>query len=465
MEKKAKTTIHPLVLISLIVLIVTALTYVVPAGTYERAMNEVTKRVSVVPGTFKFIEQTPVSLGTFLLSFQKGIIGAANVVGFLLLIGGGFGIVNSTGAIEALMAQFITKFKSAASQNMLIFGLLTFFALSGAVYGMALEALIFAPFLMGLMVALKYDAVLGVAIPIVGTAIGYGASIMNPFNIGIAQEIAELPYLSGMWFRVVFFVVSLIVAGLYLINYAKKVKKSPELSICYGIEYDFEKIENPESVQLTKKHKNVLLIFLLSIVVLIYGAMFKSFFMNECATVFLVMGVTAGIVNGYGASEIAEHFSKGAQSMIIPVLLVSFARGIIEVLEAGQIMDTIIYYAVSPLETFSPLVSAPLMVLVQTFINLLINSGSGQAMVTMPIMVPIADLLNINRQVAVLAFQIGDGFSNMFWFTSGSVLIGLGLAKVGYMDWVKFIWKLIAILTVIGMLATSIAQFINLGPM
>lgn len=462
--EKKKTKMHPIVLIALMVVIAAILTYIVPAGSFDRAINEATGRMGVVPGTFKYVDQSPVSIGTFLLSFQKGIISAASIIGFLLLIGGAFGVVNATGAIEALMAKFIVNFKTEKSQSLLIFGLLLFFALCAAVFGMSMESLVFAPFLIALMIALKYDALLGVAIPVMGVALGYGAAFINPFNIGIAQEIAGLPYLSGIGYRVVFFIICVTTVGLYLIRYANKIKKDPTKSLCYGIEYDLNEIKDPEKVKFTNAQKRVLVVFVLSIAFLIYGAMFKGFFMNQCATVFLVMGVLAGITYGMSSYEIAENFVNGAKNLVLAALIVAVARSIMVVLESGQIIDTIIYCFVEPLKVLSPLVSAPLMVLVQSAINLLINSGSGQAMVTMPIMAPIADLLNINRQVAVLAFQIGDGFSNMFWFTSGTVMVGLGMAKLSYVDWLKFCSKLILILTIIGMSAVALAQFINLGP-
>ncbi len=462
--KKKGEGLHPLVLLALIVLIAVVLTYIIPAGTYERAVNPDTGRTEVVPGTFTFVEQSPVGVGGFLLSFQRGIINAANIMGFLLLIGGGFGIINSTGAIEALMARFIVRFKSDVGQSVLIFGLLTFFALCASTFGMAMESLVFAPFLIALMIALGYDAVLGISIPVVGCAIGYGAAFINPFNIGIAQEIAEIPYLSGMWFRIVFFVIVVTVSGLYLISYARKIKKNPEKSLCYGNTYDFKEIKDPEKVTMSAKQKLVLLVFVGAIAFLIYGAMFMSFFMNECATVFLVMGVVAGAVYGYKPGEIAEHFVNGAKGMLLAALCVAFANSIIVVIESGQIIDTIIHFATLPLEALSPIISAGLMVVVQTFIDLLINSGSGQAVVTMPLMVPIADLLGINRQVAVLAFQIGDGFSNMFWLTSGTMMIAMGLAKIGYVTWLKFVSKLMAMLMVLGVAAVAVAQLINLGP-
>lgn len=455
---------HPLVMILLIAAIAAVMTYIIPAGVYDRAMDEATGKMVVVPDTFHFVDQAPVGLGAFFLSFQNGIVSSASIVGFLLLIGGGFGVLNSTGAVDALMARAIVRFKSERSKELLIFGLLTFFALSAAVYGMSLESLLFVPFLISLMIALRFDALLAVGIPVIGCAIGYGASFINPFNVGVAQQIAELPYLSGMWYRILFFIVTVTAGGVYLIRYGLRVERDPQRSLCRGSSFDTAELHDPGSVQLTRRHKLALCVFGLSIAVLIYGAMFRDFFMNECATVFMVMGVAVGLVSGYKPSEIAEHFIEGAKGMLMAALIVAFSRSIILILEAGQIMDTIIYYAVLPLRDVDPLLTAPLMVVVQTFLNLLVNSGSGQAIVSMPIMVPIADLLHIDRQVAVLAFQIGDGFSNMFWFTAPSTMVGMSLAKVGYSDWLRFVGKLMLILMILGMAAVSLAQLIHLGP-
>ncbi len=467
MQENKKTTVkeglHPLILIAAIALVVMVLTYIIPAGSYERAVDPTTGRESVVADSFQFVEQTPVSFWDFLQSFHKGFSGAASIAGFLLLIGGGFGIVNSTGAIEALMAKIILKFKSSRGQEVLIFLLLAFFALCGAVFGMSMESLVFAPFLISLMIALKYDALLGIALPVVGTNIGYGAAFINPFNIGIAQEIAGLTYLSGMWFRIIFFVVSLLVAGAFVISYARKIKKNPEKSLTFGIKYNFPDVKNPESVVMTKRHIAVLAVFVASIAVLIYGAMFLSFFMTQSATIFLVMGIVAGIVYGMKPNGIARAFVDGSKDMVLAAILVAFANAIVVVLNSGMIMDTIIYYSTLPLMAASPSISAGLMVIVQTLINVLINSGSGQAVVAMPLMVPIADLLDVNRQVAVLAYQIGDGFSNMFWFTSGLLMSGLGILKISYVSWLKFIGKIFGTLLIIGIIFTVVAQLINLA--
>ncbi len=462
-KKKTGGGLHPLILIAAIGVVAMVLTYIIPAGSFERAVDPVTGRESVVADSFEFIERTPVNPWDFLQSFHKGVIGAASISGFLLLIGGGFGVVNKTGAIEALMAKIIVKFKSGRGQEVLIFLLLTFFALCAAIFGMSMESLVFAPFLISLMIALKYDALVGIAIPVIGTNIGYGAAFINPFNLGIAQEIAQIPYLSGMWFRVIFFVIALCIAGAFLISYARKVKRDPEKSLTFGIKYSFENIKDPEKVVMSGRHKAVLVVFALSIAFLIIGAMFFSFFMTQSATVFLIMGVIAGIVYGMRASDIATAFVDGAKEMVLAALLVSFANTIVVVLNSGMIMDTIIYYSTLPLLSVSTEISAGLMVLVQTFINMFINSGSGQAVVAMPLMVPIADILGVGRQTAVLAYQIGDGFSNMFWFTSGLLMSGLGMLKLSYVSWLKFIGKIFASLLLLGIVAVVIAQVIGLA--
>lgn len=463
-EKKKNKMLHPLVLIFFVIVVASLLTYVVPAGVYDMAKNEATGRMAVVPGSYHHVDPSPVTLGTFLLSFQKGMKSASTVVGFLLLIGGAFGIVNATGAIEALMAKFIVKFKSDKSKNILIAGLIFFFGICAGSFGMAMESLVFAPFLMALMMSLGYDALVGVSIPILGTAAGYGAAFLNPFTVGIAHSITELPMFSGMAFRVAFFIIIMIVVSLYVINYAKKIKADPTKSYCYGNTYDFNEIKDPESIKLNSKQIRVLVVFVGSILFLMYGAIFKDFFMNECATLFLFMGIIAGIVYGMNINDIAENFVDGAKTLVFAALLVGFARGITVVLQSANIMDSIIYYSVQPLKGMPSTISASFMVLIQTGINFFISSGSGQSMVTMPIMTPIADLLNVNRQVAVLAFQTGDGFSNMFWVTGGTMIAGIAMAKISYGKWIKFAWKLFVILLVLSMAAVSMAQLINWGP-
>jgi uncharacterized ion transporter superfamily protein YfcC len=460
---KQKKTIHPLIIICILVVVAALLTYIVPSGQFDRVVDENTGRTLVVADSYKPVESNPVSLGSFLLSFNNGIQGAANIIAFLMLIGGAFGVINSTGAISALMTKFIHHFKSDKSKHLLIIGLFAFFVICGGTFGMALEGLVFAPFIIMLMKKLGYDEVLGISIPVIGSAVGYATAYLNPGSLGIAQGIAELPFTSGIVLRLIFMVMLVVSTSIYFIRYAKKIKSNPELSCCYGNDYIVEENDITNN-EMTNAQKRVLIVFGLGIVFLIYGTFFKSFFMAQASTLFLFMGIISGVVYGMKPGEIAQAYTNGVKDMALPCLIVGFARAITLMMESGLIMDTIVQFATLPLKNLSPLLSAPLMVIVQTIINFFINSGSAQAVVMMPLIVPISDILEVNRQVAVLAYQIGDGLSNMIWITSNLLLVGLGIARVSYSQWIKFALKLFIINLVIGMLVVFVAQLINWGP-
>ncbi len=455
-------SLHPLVLISTLIVLAALLTYVVPAGVFDRVADPDTGRAQVVAGSYHLVEGTPVGAVSMLMSVNKGIIDSAAIISFLILIGGSFGVVNSTGAIASLMSWLVLRFKSDRGKRALIVMLISFFALCSATFGMNLEALVFVPFLIALMVGMGYDPLVGIAIPVVGCNIGYGAAFLNPFSLGIAQGIAELPFTSGAGLRIALLVAYIAIASFFIIRYADAVKNDPSKSICDG---PFDKGENSlGEKEFTAGHKRVLFVFVAAIAFLIYGTTFKSFFMPQCSTVFLVMGIVAGIANKMRAGAIADAFTNGARDMITPCLLVGFARAITNILDAGQVMDTIIYSLSSPLANLSPLVCAPLMAIVQTLVNFFVSSGSAQAVIMMPLVVPISDILEINRQVAVLAYQIGDGLSNMLWITGMLMLICIGIAKVQYLKWVQFVSKIFFSCLALGMVVLVFAQALNWGP-
>ncbi|MEG1603039.1 MAG: AbgT family transporter, partial [Cloacibacillus sp.] len=243
-----------------------------------------------------------------------------------------------------------------------------------------------------------------------------------------------------------------------------RVKEDPSASLCDRGSYEPPKSDGLSQATFTSAHKRVLVIFIASIALLIYGTSFLNFWMAQCATVFLVMGILSGVADKKSPNEIAGEFVSGVKEMVLPCLLVGFATAINSVLSSGKILDSIVYYMALPLKDFSPLVCAPLMAIVQTCVNFFISSGSAQAVVMMPLMVPISDLLGVNRQVAVLAYQIGDGLSNMFWITGMQMLISIGIAKVSYINWLKFAAKIFLSNLVVGMIVLSIAQAMNWGP-
>ena len=451
---------HTYVLLFIIIIVAALLTYVVPAGEYTRV--ERNGRQAVEPGTYKNIEQQPVGLFTVLQSFQLGMINAANIVFFVFIIGGAVQILRETKAIDAVLYKTV---KGTKKENLVIIITTVFFALLGGVMGLYEEALGFMPFAIMIALSLGYDAVVGISMGLLGLAAGFASAPINPFTVGIAQGIAELPLFSGMWYRWLFWFISVGVTIWYIIRYAKKIKKDPSKSYVQGIDYsDMELNSDSEEIKLTSARKRVLFVFVAALAILMFGVLQYGWYINELAGLFFGMGIAVGIVYGMSPNEMGEHFVAGAKYLLYGALLIGVARGIMVVLEQGAILDSIVYYLVQPLYHLPNILSAGLMVIVQTFINFFIPSGSGQAMVTMPIMAPIADLIGIKRQVAVLAFQYGDGFSNMFIPTLGATMACLGIAKIEYGKWISYVWKLLVIQLIIGLISVGGAVIIGLGP-
>jgi len=452
-----------LVLLVFLIIIAALLTYIIPAGQFNRIEDPNTGKMVVETGTFQTIDQTPISLGQLFLAVPNGMSSASTVIFFLLLIGGAFGVVNGTGALEALTASTISKSKRGKSDQLIIAGLILFFGFVSSVIGMYGETLAFIPVIVMLTISLGYDALVGTAIVMCGISAGYGAATTNPFTVQIAQGIAGLPILSGMWFRWVFWIVIMAVLIWYILSYCKKIKADPTKSLVKDIDYSDLKVNEGDDVNLTGRRKSVLVVFFGGIALLIFLMIKLSFTMPQIAAYFLLVGIISGLVYGMHVNDIVEHFMTGAKTMVYASLLVGFASAISIMMSSGKILDTIVYSISLPLQYLPNFLSAGLMVVVQAIINLFIPSGSGQAMVVMPIMAPLADVLGFSRQVSVLAFQMGDGFANLVVPTLGILMAGIGMGRVPYTTWLKFVFKLFLILITIGIVFCMIAVLIGLA--
>lgn len=459
------SNLNPLTLLFVIVILVSILTHFIPSGEYERVLDEATGKTIVIADTYKFVEADKADLASMLMSFDAGIQKAAPIISFLLLIGGALGVITSTGAIESLLNVLVKKFNDPKKKKIIIAIIMFFFLFCSSSFGMGQEMMAFAPFIIILMVSLGFDTITAIGTMILGYAIGYGSGFLNPFNLAVAQDIAGLPYPSGFQFRIALSLLLYIVAVKYMISYASKVEKDFNLSLSPEIPDEFKSKNTIEQIQIMSiQHKLVWLIFVSGLFFLIYGATMKEFYLSECATIFLSIGLLCGLVNKYSLNKIFQEFSKGAKDMAVPCLIIGFAMAITTILDTAKILDTIVYYLSLPLQNLPPVISAGGMVVVQTLINFFVNSGSTQAAITMPIMSPLAQVLGVNQQVAVLAFQLGDGLSNMMWVTCGTLMIGLGIGNINYINWFKFIIKIYSILLLIAIAAAMFAQYINFGP-
>jgi uncharacterized ion transporter superfamily protein YfcC len=322
---------------------------------------------------------------------------------------------------------------------------------------------------MGIVLAkgLGYDEVVGFGMIYLGAYAGFNVGWANIFTVGLAHQIAELPMFSGMAVRVLFHILYLSLAAFFVMKYAKMIKKDPTKSMTYdkqGTEIEKDDNLNKDEV-FGIKQKMVSLVTIISFGTIIYGSLKMGWSMNDFSVVFLIMGVASGIVGGLGMNGTANSFVKGCSGMAYAALIVGMARAISVVIQNGQIMDTLIYYISKPIVEVGPIIGANLMFLANIVINFFIPSGSGQAVTVMPIMVPIADLTGITRQVATQAFQFGDGFTNSVFPTSGTLMACLGLAKLPYDRYFKWLKWFFLIQFLFSIVSITILQLIQWGPL
>jgi uncharacterized ion transporter superfamily protein YfcC len=298
-----------------------------------------------------------------------------------------------------------------------------------------------------------------------GANIGFSGGMLNPFTVGVAQGIAELPLFSGIGLRIVGYIVLYIIAVAYVMRYAAKVKADPTKSLVYDLmQQDRGNGTVSVNVEFTTRHKVVLAVVVISFAYMIYGVMKMGWYIVELSTIFLAMGIVAALLGGVNPSGIAKSFVAGAKDIAFGALVVGIARAILVVMTKGQIIDTVISALASIVSALPSSITAIGMFWVQVIINFFIPSGSGQAATTMPIMAPLSDLVGITRQTAVLAYQYGDGFTNQIIPTSAALMGVLGMGKVPYERWFKFIWKLMVYWILAGTVMVFIAAMINYGP-
>lgn len=463
-KKKLFRVPHTYVILFTIILIMAALTYVIPAGVFNTIIDPATERTLVDPDSFHIVESTPTTFFGLWMAITKGMNQSADIIFFILIVGGAFEIINKTGAIEVLISRVAITLKG--NDKLMIPLIIFIFAIFGGTIGMSEEVIIFVPIGIALARALGYDAIVGTAMVQLGAACGFTAGFMNPFTVGVAQGIAELPLFSGIELRIAMGVIFCLVTILYLFHYAGKIKANPEKSIIADLEKQ-EKgtvIDLNNIKKLTINHILVLLTMVIGFGFIIYGVFSLGWYINEIATAFLATGVIAGVLGKMGPSRISKEFLEGARGIIFGAMVVGIARGILVVMTEGSIIDPIINSMAAFISHLPRSISVMGMYVVQVIINFFIPSGSGQAATTMPIMVPLSDILGINRQVAVLAYQLGDGFTNSIIPTSASLMAVLSLGKIPYEKWVKFLWPLMVIWIAIGAVVILIANAVAYGP-
>lgn len=438
-----------------ILFIVAILTWIIPGGEYSRVT--VDGKDIVDSSSFRYIESNPQGIAEVLISPMKGFVDAALIIGFVLLVGGAFGVFKRTEAIDSAIIAVAKAHKNSKTVRILLIPIfMILFSLAGAIFGMSEEVIPFILVFVPMALMLGYDTVTGVAIPFVAAGAGFAGAFLNPFTVGIAQNVAQLQLFTGLEYRIICWFIITATAMFFVIRYATRVKKNPELSITYLSDQEKRKninhsdVENHKGISLN--HKFVLFTFLLGILILIVGVLYFNWYIEEISAIFLTLGILVGVVGRLSVKEITDSFITGAKDLVGTALIIALARGILILSRDGKIIDTMLHTLSDPISSLHPIVSSQAMFIVQTFINFFVPSGSGQAVLTMPIMAPLADIVGVSRQTAVLAFQFGDGFSNMIIPTSAVTMGVLTLADIPWEKWARWILPLEIIFLIIGLL-------------
>lgn len=514
------------VIVFFIIVLAAASTWLIPGGKYET----VTTAEGVSQKVYKSVENNPQSWQIF-SAFYKGFERQAGIIVFILMIGGAFWIINCSKAIDAGINSFLnfTKrlegkgiFKKIGVENIVLTLIMLMFSVFGAVFGMSEETIPFIIIVVPLVISMGYDSITGVLVVFVAAGLGFAGAVLNPFTIGIAQGLSDLPLYSGMEYRIVCWFVMNIIGIAWILKYAHKVKKSPEKSLVYEedeywrekgrgdgnvLEYVTPKMSwyvfgaillifaklsftdvfttlkiGDASVSMPffpvitliyalggyltlKRSVHFYILFLLAVAmgVLIVGVMGYGWHIMEIATLFFSLGIISGAASGYSPDKIVKFFIEGVKDFLSAALVVGFAGGIIIILEDGMVIDTILNSLAGMMDGMGGTATVGAMYVIQTGINLFIPSASAKAALTMPIMAPFSDLVGISRQATVMAYQFGDGFTNMITPISPVMIAVIGVARIPYEKWFKWIFPFILVFSIIGFLLLIPTVTMNLN--
>lgn len=516
---KGKKVPHTFVIIFGFIVAAAVLTWFVPGGEFERktvTVNEQEREI-IVEGSFRFTENNPQTWQVFSALFD-GFVDKADIIVFIIIIGGAFWIMNESKAIDVGIQTFLVSvrkldrlkfFRFLGVDNIIITLIMLVFSVFGATFGMSEETIAFTIIFIPLSISMGYDSIVGVSLCFVAAGLGFAGALLNPFTIGIAQGLSSLPLFSGIEYRFFCWIVINIIGIGWILRYAARLKKSPTSSIVYEEDaywrerktVDLKEMEyyTPRAAWITYMilsaamvlfslrnptitlnignsaysgyflpvvtllfivtgffalrksiHFFILNLLMFTIIYLIVGVMGFSWYIKEIATLFLVLGLASGIAMNSSATEIVKQFSAGMKDILTAAFVVGLAGGILVILEDGRVIDSLLFYISKSMQEFGKVASVSVMYVIQTGINIVIPSGSAKAALTMPIMSQFSDLIGISRQATVMAFQFGDGFTNMITPTS-AVLIGvLGIARIPYEKWVKWILPFMIILIITG---------------
>lgn len=426
----------------------TLLTYIIPQGTYERITDPVTEKVTVVQDSYKTIDAPPVGFFDMLMSIPEGIVSRAPLITLILLIGGCFYIIEKTGALKDGITYLTVVLDGKEQVAVIVVSIAFLFA--GASVGLQEELIAMTPVILYLCSKLGYNAYVAVGCSYGTAIIGAAFSPINPFAAVLAQNEVGLPFLSGLEFRLVVMAVAFVVWMVMLLRYANKNR--------------IEKIVSEEVVSNFIPKRSVLILGLLGLTfgIVIYGMLNLDWGFNEMTAVFFALGIIAGLIGKLGVNGTAEIYNEGFSLIIFAGIIVGLSSSISIILEKGMIIDTIIYALFQPMQHLPKEVAAVSMMTSQSALHFVVASYSGQAILTMPILAPLSDLIGISRQVCVLAYQYGAVFTDLFIPTNGSLMAVLAIAGITFDKWFKFMLKLGLAIFIVASSALIVAISINL---
>lgn len=455
---------HTFIIIFFIILFAVLLTWIVPGGKYARITTEQGIKV-IDPNKFEYIKNTPVNPLKIPMYIVQAFCKNIELLLVVLFSGGSFHMITKSGALQSIIAKVANKFSNHLEVFIpiltLVFGLI---CTSQAVN----MFIAFAPVMVMMALALGLDSICGAAIILLGGAIGFSTGTLNVSTTVISQKIAELPLYSGIGYRAFCFVIYFIATNIFLINYAKKIKQNPKLSPMYHLDSQntlktSTNLEDFGSMDIRKWLAIISLIIALGAIV--SGSIFLGWGLQEQSSIFLTLGIIVGIVSGFDGNTICKEFLNGCKGMLGAAFIIGLARCIGNIMNDADIIDTIVHSLAAVLNHIPFYLQGFGMLIANTIINVFITSGSGQASVVMPIMIPLADLIGMTRQTAILAFNFGDGFCNYILPTSTALMGIISAANIPYDRWMKFMWKCFLLWLMVGAILIFIAQLIKLGPM
>lgn len=437
--KETRKLPNTYVIIAILIVLCAVLTWIIPGGQY----------VTAADGTLSYeqVESAPQTWQVF-SAIYHGFVKQAGIIVFILVVGGVFWLLNATGAVDAGIKRLIAGI--GKKDKVVLVALTVLFSLAGAIFGMSEETIPFVGIVVPLVVSLGYDAIMGLLVVYVASNIGFSSAFLNPFTVGIAQGMADLPPFSGMGYRVFCWGLLTVLLCVFVVIYAGNTQK------------ERQDLQVVSASPLTARQIWILAVLFLTVVALVIGVTCWGWYMPEITGLFLAMGILCGIIAGFPAGRIADEIIAGAKDILSAALVVGFASGIIVILQDGKVVDSILHAMQGGLDGTGEVASLSAMYFIQAVINVLIPSATAKAAITIPIMAPFSDLVGVSRQAMVLAFQFGDGFTNMITPTSGVLMAALAMARVPYGKWVKWIWKMVLALLAIGLLLLLLTLFIPL---